>query len=80
MSLKQVETGQMDQSDSTGIAPAGRLWWVVLLATVVATAANAISYFILTRLLGVRLMFPSQTPTRELEFMPVYDVTGHPCH
>lgn len=74
MSLKQIETGQMDQSEAADIVPAGRLWLIVLLAIVVATTANVIFYFILTGLLGVGLMFPSQTPARELAPMPVYDV------
>lgn len=52
----------------------GKLWWVIPVATAAATAANAIFYFFVTRILGEPLLFPEQFPPLDTSPMPVGDV------
>lgn len=51
-----------------------RLWWVIPVATALATAANVIFYYVVTRWLGEPLLFPEQFPPPETSPMPVTDV------
>jgi len=51
-----------------------RIWWVFPLAAALATIANVIFYFIVTRWLGEPLLFPEQFPPPETTPMPVADV------
>ncbi len=53
---------------------ARKLWVPVLIAAVIATSANVIFYFFVTRFLGEPLLFPEQFPPPETSPMPVTDV------
>jgi hypothetical protein len=52
----------------------GKLWWVIPVATIFATIANVVFYYIVTRMIGEPLLFPEQFPPLETSPMPVSDV------
>lgn len=51
-----------------------KLWLLIPFAIAIATAANVIFYFFVTRLLEEPLLFPEQFPPPESSPMPVMDV------
>lgn len=51
-----------------------RLWLAIPFAAVIATSANVIFHFFVTRFLGEPLLFPEQFPPPETSPMPVTDV------
>ena len=61
-------------SQSRQIVPASRLWWVIMLAIFLATAANVVLFFVLTDVLGSPLHFPTQFPPPELAPLSVSEV------
>jgi hypothetical protein len=51
-----------------------RIWLAIPIAAVIASSANVIFYFFVTRFLGEPLLFPEQFPPPETSPMPVTDV------
>jgi hypothetical protein len=51
-----------------------RIWLAIPIAAVIASSANVIFYFFVTRFLGEPLLFPEQFPPPETSPMPVIDV------
>lgn len=51
-----------------------RLWRAIPFATAIATAANVVFYYFVTRFLREPLLFPEQFPPPETSPMPVMDV------
>ncbi|HLF90798.1 MAG TPA: DUF6069 family protein [Anaerolineales bacterium] len=54
--------------------PTSRLWRVIPFAAAIATTANVVFYFFVTRVLGEPLLFPEQFPPPETSPMPVTEV------